>query len=110
MRILICFALLIILAGCSSGGDRNYEKENNSREAAECIQREATVLAATSIDLENAATSVVARCDAYTGALRRKLYAEYPGYHDYIAPKLREVDELYLAQARLALARARRPG
>jgi hypothetical protein len=107
MRILIYLFLLFLLEGCSSSGNHNYEQENNSREASDCIEREASIIAPTNIDLENAAASVVARCSAYTGALRRKLYAEYPGYRDYIAQKLREVDELYLAQARLAIARAR---
>jgi hypothetical protein len=37
---------------------------------------------------------------SHTGALRRDLIARYPGYRDYIEPKVREVDELYLAQAR----------
>lgn len=109
MQILIYFFLLFLLDGCSSSSNRNYEQENNSRETSECIQREAIIIASTNIDLENAAASVVARCSAYTEALRRKLYAEYPGYRDYIAPKLHEVDELYLAQARLAIARARQP-
>ena len=106
MRILIYFVLLFLLEGCSSSGNRN-EQENTSRAASECIDREASIIAPTNIDLENGAASVVARCSAYTGALRRKLYAEYPGYRDYIAPKLREVDELHLAQASLAIARAR---
>ena len=107
MRISIYLVLLLLLEGCSSNSNQNYEQNNSSQYATECIEREASILARTSIDLENAAASVVARCDAYTGALRRKLYAQYPGHREYIAPKLREVDELYLAQARLAVARAR---
>jgi hypothetical protein len=109
MRILIYLSLLFMLEGCSSGGKRDHEDDNNSREASECIEREAVMVAPTNIDLEAAAASVVVRCSTYTDALRRKLNGEYPGYRDYIAPKLREVDELYLAQARLAVARARQP-
>lgn len=105
MRISI-YLILLLLGGCANN-ERNYEQESNSRDASECIEREAALLAKTSMDLENAAITVVAKCDAYTGALRRKLYAQYPGYRDYVASKLREVDEIYLAQARLAVARSR---
>jgi hypothetical protein len=109
MRILLYLVLLFLLEGCSSVGSSSYERDSNAREASECINREATGVASTPTDLEVASATVIARCSIYTAALRRDLIARYPGYRDYIEPKVREVDEIYLAEARLAVVRARQP-
>jgi hypothetical protein len=108
MRIIRYFVLLFLLEGCSAG-NRSYEQENNAHEASECINREAISVASMPTDQEIASATVIARRSIYTGALRRDLIARYPGYRDYIEPKVREVDEIYLAQSRLAVARARQP-
>jgi hypothetical protein len=99
--------VVLALAGCVSANDRDLEQQTNAREAADCINREAVAIASERADLETAATIVIAKCGAYTQALRRDLLARFPGHRDYIESQLREADELYMAQARLAVARAR---
>jgi hypothetical protein len=61
------------------------------------------------VNLETAAAMVVARCNQYTEATRRDLQSRFPGYRDYMAPKLREIDEIYADRARMAVAIARTP-
>jgi hypothetical protein len=43
---------------------------------------------------------------AFTEATRREL-TKYPGYRDFMAPKLRELDEIFMQRARAAVAIAR---
>jgi hypothetical protein len=106
MRNLACFAIFILLAGC--GGNRSVEHtDNSSSEAVDCINREAVIIAPSKVDLETAATAVVAKCSIYTEATRRKLIQQYPGYRDYMAPKLKELDDTYMDGARRAVAIAR---
>jgi hypothetical protein len=107
MRILSCFVSAFILEGCSSGNNRSYEQASSSREAPECIEREAKTIAPMKVDLETAASAVIARCSAYTDALRRSLVTQYPGSRDYIGTQTREIDAFYLEQARRAVAVAR---
>ena len=107
MRLALIVALSFLLGACASREEIRQEQDANARQAADCINREAISVAPTALDLDVASATVVARCSAYTGALRRDLTSRYPGHRDYIEPKLREVDELYLAQARLAVMRAR---
>jgi len=109
MRSAVIVAFSLLLGACASRAEMREEAEANARQAADCINREAITVAPVASDLDVAAATVVARCGAYTGALRRDLTSKYPGYRDYTEPKLREADELYLAQARLAITRVRQP-
>jgi hypothetical protein len=103
-RLLSCLVVASVLSGCSSDSNRSSERADNSGEAAECIIREAKTIAPMKIDLETAATAVIARCSAYTDALRRSLVARFPGHRDYIETQTRQVDAMYLEQARRAIA------
>jgi hypothetical protein len=107
MRIVSYLIVAFLLEGCSSDSSRSSEGASNSRVAAECIVREAKTIAPMKVDLETAASAVIARCSAYTDAIRRSLVARYPGHRDYIETQTREVDALYLEQARRAVAVAR---
>jgi hypothetical protein len=107
MRISSCFVSPFILEGCSLGSNRSYQQASSSREAPECIEREAKTIALMKVDLETAASAVIARCSAYTDALRRSLVTQCPEYRDYIGTQTCEIDAFYLEQARHAVAFAR---
>jgi hypothetical protein len=99
--------LLVSLAGCVTAESEQDQQRINANQATECINREAGVIAPMALDLETASVVVIGKCSYFTNALRRDRLARYPRHRDYVEPKLREVDELYMAQGRLAVARAR---
>ena len=70
---------------------------------------EASIVAPMTVDLETSAAMIIARCNQFTEATRRDLQSRYPGYRDYMAPRLREIDEIYESRARSAVAIARTP-
>ena len=107
MRTSIYILMFLILAGCAAGRQSDEQTANSGSEASACIEREAIRVAPTKVDLETAATAVISICSVYTEATRRDLIARYPGYRDYMAPKLRELDNAYMDHARRAVAVAR---
>lgn len=98
---------LSVLSACASVQSGNENSANDAALAGACIDREAAEIATRKVDLETAATAVIAKCSTYTEATRRDLIARYPGYRDYMAPKLRELDQVYFDRARRAVALAR---
>lgn len=98
---------ILLLSSCAAIHSENQPTTGATNEAGACIDREAISVAPMKVDLETAATAVIARCSAYTEATRRELISRFPGYRDYMAPKLRELDEAYMERARRAVAIAR---
>jgi hypothetical protein len=103
----VAVLLLSLLTGCVTTESEKDQQRANASQAAECINREASLIAPTALDLETASLAVIGKCSYFTNFMRRDMLARYPGHRDYIEPRLREVDEIYMAQARLAVARAR---
>lgn len=101
MRVLILSGALI-LAGCSARPDT--EQADYGAAATQCIINEARAVASANTDLETAAYAVIARCSSELTAERRVLPNRFPGYRDYMEPRLRELDALRRDQARQAVA------
>lgn len=72
--------------------------------ASQCIHREAPSIASTNVDLETATVALLARCRTDLEEERRAFINLAPGYRDYIAPRLRELDETRMNQARSEIA------
>jgi hypothetical protein len=99
--------MLSLLSACGTRLSNEEGSADNTYLANDCIEREARTVAALKVDIDTAAMAVIAKCSEYTDATRRDLSARFPGYRDYMAPKLRELDQTYLDRARLAVAVAR---
>ena len=97
---------LVLCLGLSGCRPRisSEQRQSYSDMASECIQREATIIAHTKVDLETAATAVLARCNSELAAERNYLPTLYPGYRDYMEPRLRELDTVRIDQARKRIA------
>src|SRR5260370_38194824 len=109
-RLMICLIFCcVFLAGCGTSRSSDEQAENMRSQASACIEREASIVAPMTVNLETAAAMVIARCTQYTEATRRDLQIRFPGYRDYMAPKLREIDEIYEDRAATAVAIARTP-
>ena len=104
----IACALLLgcaLFAGCARVSNEEVKVARNA--ALACIEREAAILAMTNLDLDTAARATLGRCRAELEAERDSFIDQYPGYRDYIEPKLRELSAIRLDQARMRIASAR---
>lgn len=104
---LIYLFIAISLSACGGNQRSNAETRYQANQATTCINQEAIAIAPYPADIETAAVAVIAKCRIYTDATRRDLIARFPGYRDYIEQQVRQIDSIYMDQARQAVALAR---
>jgi len=95
----------VLFAGCARVSNEQIEAAQDGVRV--CIERESAALAPTNLDLDTAAMATLGRCGAELEAERRSFIDRYPGYRNYIEPKLRELSAVRLDQARTSIALAR---
>ena len=98
--ILVCS----LLAGCA-GAQRGPSPEGQA--ASDCMLREGPEVARTPTDLDTASYALLARCAAELNGEKQAIINRYPGYRDYIQPRLRQFDEMRLDLARQTIATMR---
>jgi hypothetical protein len=75
--------------------------------ATDCIRREARNVAPKPVDLDTAATAVLARCSAELWAEEKEFVNRYKGFRDYASEQYKRVNAARLDQALKAVALAR---
>src|SRR5262245_43017632 len=95
-----------LLSGCASP-QQKLETASLANAANECIRREAVKVAPKPVDLNTAATAVMARCAAELWAEEKAIADRYPGYRDHVAEQFKRVrnTRFELAQKAIALER-----
>jgi hypothetical protein len=98
---------LALLCGCGPSQQQRLETAALSDAATDCIRREAASIASKPVDLDTAATAVLARCNAELWAEEKAFVNRYAGYRDIASEQFKRVRAARLEQAYKAVALAR---